>query len=200
MCSCLDAFFVSILTRVISVDSGRSLKSYADTLARHGASTAAADETVLKQLGAQLSDPQRCMSPFEAEQCGIFPILLRSVSCQLSRCLLRQFSLPSLDYDMSLVYLPIIRPTYHFRFLTDPDSPTVRPRLQRIDAFYHHVASCPGAVLGLVEALQGSLISLPSFAVKDHRDRTREASALSAPIKVLRLLILCIEHSCVCVC
>lgn len=60
----------------------------------------------------------------------------------------------------------------------------MRARLQRIDAFYQHVASCPGAVQGLVEAVQGSLITLPSFVVKDHRDRAREASALSAPIKL----------------
>ncbi len=74
--------------------------------------------------------------------------------------------------------------TVLLRYLTDVGDDTLRPRIERVRLFAKTVGSHVGALAALVEALQGSLSASPSFTVKEHRDRSREVSSLSAPIKV----------------
>lgn len=64
------------------------------------------------------------------------------------------------------------------------DDASLAPRLDRIRLFYTEVATQAGAVAAIVDALMGALVASPAFAPRDHRDRTREAAVLSAPVKV----------------
>eukprot|EP00047_Mylnosiga_fluctuans_P008553 m.7767 g.7767 ORF g.7767 m.7767 type:complete len:1657 (+) comp2221_c0_seq1:146-5116(+) len=92
----------------------------------------------------------------------------------LGECLAAAAAPTSFEAGQSGLYPALLK------FLT-MESPR---RLERLQLFVRHVAIHPGAVAALVDAVHGSMSSSPIFTVKDHRNRTREASALSSAIKL----------------